>query len=68
MPVVTPDTTPPVDVTVATAVLLLLHVPPEVASLNVTVDPTHTFALPVIAAGNGLTVNTADAAHPVLNL
>jgi len=40
-PEFTPVTTPPV-LTVATPVALLAHVPPEVASVRVVVDPTHT--------------------------
>jgi len=35
-----------VDPTVATVVLLLLHVPPVIASLSVVVAPTHTVAVP----------------------
>jgi len=50
--------TPPVkEPTVPMAVLLLLHVPPVLASLSVVVEATHTFVLPVIATGNGLTVS-----------
>ena len=50
MPVTTPVTE-----TVATLVLLLLHVP-LLASAKVIVLPTHTLEGPVIAAGSGLTV------------
>ena len=39
-PAPTPVTTPPT--TVATPVALLLHVPPEVGSVNVMDDPLHT--------------------------
>ena len=51
----------PVEPTVATDVLVLLHVPPVAVSARVMVDPTHTFEGPVIAGttGNGLTVTTA---------
>lgn len=55
MPVTTPVDAP----TVATEGLLLLHVPPAVASANVTVDPIHTAVLPLIADGRALTVNAA---------
>ena len=52
--------TMPVEPTVATNVLPLLHTPPLVASLNVVVEPAHTLMVPVIAdtVGNGLTVTT----------
>ena len=49
VPAVTPVTTPPA--TVASAVLLLLHAPPLVASLSAVVKPVHTIAVPAIAAG-----------------
>ena len=62
---VTPVTTPPPLVTVATAGRLELHVPPALASLNVVVKPIHTFMLPVMVAGNGLTVMIAILAQPV---
>lgn len=54
-PPFTPDMTPP-PLTVATPVLLLLHVPPGVVLLNVVVCPIHTVAVPVIVFGSGLTV------------
>lgn len=50
-----PVTTPPVE-TVATPVAELAHVPEEVASESVVVDPTQTAVVPVIPAGLGLTV------------
>ena len=48
----------------ATAVAVLLHAPPIVASLKPVVEPAHTVAVPVIvpADGNGLTVTVAVAA------
>ena len=46
----------PVEPILATLVLLLLHVPPEVASLREVVKLPHTEKVPVIAAGNGFTV------------
>jgi len=57
------------DPTVATTVLLLLHVPPinnEPVELsdNRIVAPVHTLAAPVIATGNGFTVTIAVAAQP----
>ena len=48
-PAATPVTIPPVP-TVAVVVVLLLQAPPVVASLNVTVDPVQTDAVPVIGA------------------
>ena len=50
LPADKPDTTPEPD-TVAIAVLLLLHVPPDVAFVNVVVDAGHTTKVPPIAAG-----------------
>ena len=67
-PEVTPVTMPDVAPMVATPVLLLVHVPPEVASVNVVVKPTHTFVVPPIAAGFGLTVKLVTAIQPVLNV
>ena len=46
-------------------VLLLLHIPPEVASLNVVVEPWHTPVVPEIAGGKGLTVIVAVVLQPV---
>ena len=54
MPVVIPITTP-VDPTV-TLLLLLLHVPPAVASERAFVNPWHTGLVPLIGAGEGFTV------------
>jgi len=59
VPAVTPVTIP-VEPTVALP-LLALHVPPEVASVNVIVEPTHTAEGPEIAAGNGFIVSVAEA-------
>jgi hypothetical protein len=57
-----PVTTPPD--TVAFAVLLLLHMPPVVATLNVVVADSHTAAVPVIVPteGDELTVTIEVAA------
>ena len=50
---------------VATAVLLLLHVPPGVASVSGVVDPTHTLAVPVMAGGPEVTFTvTVDIQVP----
>ena len=62
IPVTLPD-----DPIVAIAVLLLLHEPLPDALLNVVVKPTHTFAMPEMAVGNGLIVTTDVALQPVGN-
>jgi hypothetical protein len=57
--------TMPVDIpTEATAGLLLLQVPPMVASSSVVVRPEHTARVPLIAAGSGSTVTTAVVIQP----
>lgn len=59
-----PDTIPeedPIDADDPAAV----HVPPDVASLRVVVDPTHTLSVPVMATGSGLTVTVAVVKQPV---
>lgn len=50
---------------VPTALAALAHVPPEGVLLNVRVSPTQTAAVPLIVAGNGLTVNVAEREQPV---
>ena len=69
MPVFTPVTMPEVP-TVATVVLLLLHMPPGVLLASVVVAPGHTFIVPVIgvAVGAGVTilVTVAMPVQPVL--
>ena len=54
-----PVTNPLVKPTPAVPDALLLQVPNGVASLNWVVSPEQTLSVPVIAAGNGLTVTTA---------
>ena len=49
--VATPVTTPLDEPTVATEVLLLLHVPPVVESVNVVVEPAHTGDIPPVIDG-----------------
>jgi hypothetical protein len=49
-------TIPDPEPAVASKVLLLVHVPPAVPSVNVIEAPTHTLSRPVIADGKGLTV------------
>ena len=57
MPAVTPYTLP-LTFTVSIAVLLLLHVPPAVASVNADTEPIQVHIVPVIASGSGFTVIT----------
>jgi hypothetical protein len=64
-PFATPLTMPLPEPIVATLVLLLVQVPLPDTSLKVTVDPTHTFADPVIEAGKAFTVITLDVIQPV---
>src|SRR4051812_16745052 len=51
--------------TLATELLLLDHAPLIDVLLRVVVAPWHTFITPVIAAGIGLPVSTADVAQHV---
>lgn len=53
VPAVMPVTAP-VLLTLATAVLLLLHTPPVTASLNVVVPPVHTVMVPVMVPADGV--------------
>lgn len=53
----TPTATPVVEPIVATDVVPLLHVPPTVEVLNVVDAPWQILVVPVMAAGNGITVN-----------
>ena len=56
MPAVRPETTPDNGEAIASIILLLLHEPPVVVDDSVVVEPTHTFRVPVIAAGFVFTV------------
>jgi hypothetical protein len=60
-----PLTTPVPATTVATAVLLLLHVPPGLVLLSVVVCPTQVVSEPVIAFGGGFTVTVVIRVQPV---
>ena len=64
LPAATPDTLPP-EVTVAIAVLLLVHAPPVTVLDNVLAVPRHTLPLPVMAAGDALTVTFRKLLQPV---
>jgi hypothetical protein len=65
VPAATPVTTPDAEPMVATLVVPLVQVPPDVALVNVLVLPTHTDSEPLIAPGNALTVTILVAAQPV---
>lgn len=67
VPAVRPVTTPAAD-TVPTAGVLLLQVPPVVVHVSVVVPFTQMLVIPVITAGNGLTVSTAVLRQPLVRL
>jgi hypothetical protein len=56
LPIAMPVTRPVESFTVAMLVSLLLHVPPDVASVSIVVEATHVPVLPDIAATRLLTV------------
>ncbi len=64
LPAATPETIPVAEPTVAIEVLLLVHVPPEVALFSVTEAPTHVAIVPVMADGNGVTVTVVVTDPP----
>ena len=64
---VSPETLP-AEPTVATAVLLLVQLPPPEMLDRDTAEPMQTVNGPVIGAGGGLTVNTNSATQPVDNV
>jgi len=59
VPADTPVATPVEETIVATDVVLLVQMPPDVASDRAIVAPAQTERVPLIAAGNGFTVITA---------
>jgi hypothetical protein len=63
-PPVTPVNNPVLEFMVAILLLLLLHAPLPVESLNVIEDPIHKDIAPLIAPGNVLTVTTVVAVQP----
>ena len=65
VPVATPDTVPVRDPTVAIAVLPLVHVPPDVGSFSVVVEPIHTPVEPPMLDGSGLTVIFVVEEQPI---
>jgi hypothetical protein len=68
MPYATPVTVPVAEPTVATPVLLLNHVPPDVVLASVDVDPSHALNVPVIAAGLAFTVIVSFREQPVASV
>jgi hypothetical protein len=66
-PLAIPVATPVIGSMVATALLLLVHVPDAVALDKVVVEPIHVFGVPVIAAGSGSTVTFVVLIQPVPN-
>ena len=63
LPTETPETIPEAP-TVASSVLLLVHVPPVVVLPSAVFSPMQTVAVPVIAAGKGLTVTAIVLKQP----
>ena len=67
VPRATPVTVPEASI-VATPVLLLVQVPPDVASLRVVVPPVHVTTEPAIGSGSGFTtmlIAPEEAVEPV---
>jgi hypothetical protein len=64
LPALTPDTTP--DVTSAIELFALLHEPVP-AAVNVTVEPSHTLLVPLIAGAAALTATLLMLRQPVPN-
>jgi len=68
IPAFIPFTIPVTEPTVATLVLLLVHVPPTIPFTSVDVEPMHRFVEPEIDVGVGTTVNAFVAIQPELNV
>ena len=64
MPPPAPVTTPVPVPTVATVVVLLVHLPPPVPSLRVLVCPTHSVVIPVMGSGLAFTEITVLVMQP----
>jgi hypothetical protein len=64
-PAVTADKSPVVEPIVATDVLLLVQIPPDVGLVSVSVAPMQIGDVPDIADGSGFTVATMVTKHPV---
>ncbi len=68
VPIAMPETRPDETPIVATAVLLLAHVPPVTALVSVFDPPVQTVFMPVIAGGKGFTVTIIVDIQPVENI
>lgn len=66
VPIELPVTSPVLLPTVATPTVPLVHVPPVVALLSVVIEPTHTVAVPVMAAGAPIIQTLYVAKQPLL--
>ena len=66
VPIATAVATPLVP-SIVTTPSLLLQLPPVMSSLRLSVPPTHTGPLPVIASGMGLTVIVVVVKQPLVN-
>jgi hypothetical protein len=64
VPPATPVTRPEEELTVATDVLLLDHVPPAIDALRLVVLPAHRVDAPVIVPGVATTVKLCTAKQP----
>jgi hypothetical protein len=64
VPADTPFTIPENVPIIATAVLLLLHVPPGVGLVSIVVVPRHALSRPDIGLGSGFTVTVVIAVQP----
>lgn len=67
VPAATLLTTPVPKPMVATAGVLLAHVPPATECVSVVLPPTHTELEPPIGAGAGVTVTTVVEVHPAVS-
>ena len=65
VPAATPVTAPLAEVTVATAALPVVHVPPVTVLMNSVAAPAHTSGVPVMAGGSPVTVTVVDIVQPV---
>ena len=68
IPAAMPAASPEEEPMVTMDVLLLLHVPPVVASVNSVVSPTQIVSNPAIAGGRGVTVAIVVVAQPEGNV
>ncbi len=68
VPLLIAATVPVADPMVPTAVLLLIHVPPDVVFVNVVDDPSQRTNVPAIAAGFELTVAMVVLLQPVASV